>query len=394
MTNPQTSRFSSFAGQNIASGIKNQRPLVALETGVTDAVYHNLEKINSLMPKITDVLIHPTTVFTSPIEPIVNKVSSEYGAGMEQAAFARAAMNEKLDGKCVPMDSVNMSSQLDLVNFDFNLEVNVKDYEINKGVMNAEQAASYVANKMLTLDKGYSSLKYRAWVQLISDVIDGTRSINSFDSGNGINTKSGSTAVTYNPTITGYAGKVDNFADVIIPEVEVGTKVTITTPAEALKIVFELEAAVSDMMFESTDYNKLGIDTFSNEKPILVMERKVLDAMDRVFAEANAAGTTTGYGYAGVPTVSARTYLAGLVGQIIEIDAFAALPINASYENRRLGAVLLDKEALWEIIKIAPNVEGQRCSKDRSTGYSFQGESILSIWRGCNSYAQLWNTQH
>ena len=34
-------------------------------------------------------------------------------------------------------------------------------------------------------------------------------------------------------------------------------------------------------------------------------------------------------------------------------------------------------------------MEGQRCAKLRLTGYNFAGESILSIWRGVNSYAMV-----
>lgn len=81
----------------------------------------------------------------------------------------------------------------------------------------------------------------------------------------------------------------------------------------------------------------------------------------------------------------------GRFSEVVEIDSFASLPTNSSYTNKRLGAVLLDRDALIEKVEYA-DVESFRCTKERATGYSYQGSSALSIWRGDNSYAMLFNT--
>lgn len=386
MANEQTTRFTGFAGQLVTSGIAQNMPLVALEEAVDSTTYANLNKINGLLPKIKDIFIRSTTVFSNPLDPFINRYDERYGAGLEQAAFMTGAYNEKHDGTCVPRGTPDMASQLDMINFAYSVDVDIKDREIDKAVLDDGQRTAYLSEKMKTPLKTIGTLKYRAWVQLLSDIIDGTRSIASATSFNGQSAQSGSASVTYAPNIVGYAGVVEKRTEVI-PMVEVGQKVTIATPLDALNICNELKARAADFAFETTAYNKLGIDTFATGTPLLIAERKVLDAMDTVFAEANANGNGNNYGYAGFPTVSARDYLRQFA-ELVEIDTFAELPANTDYADYALHFVLIDRDAFVEVVKWA-DMEGQRCAKARLTGYNFAGESILSIWRGVDSYAMV-----
>lgn len=392
MTNEQTSRFTTFAGQLVANGIDTTMPLVALEQSVDPTVLANLTAINSLMPKVKDVFIRKTTIFVNPLSEHITRFDERFGAGLEQASFMVGAYNEKHDGTCVPRGTPDMASQLDLVNFAYSVDVDVKDREIDKAVLDEGQRGAYVTQKLRTPLKTIGTMKYRAWVQLLSDVIDGTRSISSKTAGNGTSTKSGAGSVTYNPSITGYAGKVEKVAPVL-PPVEIGKKYEINTPLEALEIANKLKAIASDFKFETTQFNKLGIDTFSTGVPLLIAETKVLDAMDTVFAEFNAKGNDNGnYGYAGFPTVSAREYIRQFA-ELVEIDTFADLPTDpadaeVAYAGYNLKFVLIDRDAFVEVVKWA-DMEPQRCARLRLTGYNFAGESILSIWRGVNSYAMV-----
>lgn len=388
----QTTRFTGFAGQLIASGIDTNMPLVALEQAVDSTTYSNLSAINSLIPKIKDIFIRETRVFSNPLDPYITRYDERFGAGLEQAVFMTGARNEKHDGTCVPRGTPDMASQLDMVNFAYSVDVDVKDREIDKAVLDEGQRGAYVAQKMRTPLKTIGSMKYRAWVQLLSDVIDGSRSISSKTDFNGKNASAGAASVTYNPTIEGYAGKVDKGA-AVMPDVAVGSKYSINSPIEAIDICNQLKAVASDFGYESSVYNKLGVDTFSSGVPLLIAEKKVLDAMDTVFAEFNAKGNANGnYGYAGFPTVSAREYLRQFA-ELVEIDSFADLPTDpaaatVTYAGYGLKFVLIDRDAFVEVVKWA-DVEGQRCAKLRLTGYNFAGESILSIWRGVNSYAMV-----
>lgn len=386
MANEQTTRFTGFAGQLVASGIDQNMPIVALEQSVDQTTYTNMQKIHGLIPKIKDVFVRETRVFSNPLDPYITRFDERFGAGLEQVAFMTGAYNEKHDGSCVPRGSPDVAGQLDMVNFAYSVDVDVKDREIDKAVLDEGQVGAYVAQKMRTPLKTIGTLKYRSWIQLLSDVVDGTRTITSTTAFNGTNAKSGAASVTYNPNITGYVGDVEKRSE-ILPMVEVGTKVTIASPEDALNICNELKARAADFAFESDAYNKLGIDTFSTSAPLLIAERKVLDAMDTVFAEANVNGNGSNYGYAGFPTVSARDYLRQFA-ELVEIDTFAELPTNPDYADYALHFVLIDRDAFVEVVKWA-DMEGQRCAKDRLTGYNFAGESILSIWRGVNSYAMV-----
>lgn len=386
----QSSRFATYAGQLVASGISTGAPLAALEASMDKTAWANLNAIHGMLPLIKDVFIHETRVFENPLSPYITRYDERYGAGLEQVTFKYGQYNEKQDGTCFSAPDLTTEAQLDVVNFAYSNDVKIYDYEIDKAVLDDGQRGAYVANKLLTAEKTTQSMKYRAWVQLLSDVVDGVRSISSTIMGNGINGGS-ATSVTYNPAIKGYAGKVDKI-DTVLPDVAVGSKYTINTPIEAIDILNQLKSVAADFKFESTVYNKLGVDTFTTGVPLLIAETKVLDACDAVFAEFNAKGNANGYyGYAGFPTKSFRDAVREFA-ELVEIDSFADLPTNtdAAYEFKTAGYglkfVLIDRDAFYEVWKNA-SVESQRCGKQRMSLFNWQGQAIFSIWRGVDSYA-------
>ena len=386
----QSSRFATYAGQLVASGISTGAPLAALEASMDKTAWANLSAIHGMLPLIKDVFIHETRVFENPLSPYITRYDERYGAGLEQVTFKYGQYNEKQDGTCFSAPDLTTEAQLDVVNFAYSNDVKIFDYEIDKAVLDDGQRGAYVANKLLTAEKTTQSMKYRAWVQLLSDVVDGVRSISSTIMGNGINGGS-ATSVTYNPAIKGYAGKVDKI-DTVLPDVAVGSKYTINTPIEAIDILNQLKSVAADFKFESTVYNKLGVDTFTTGVPLLIAETKVLDACDAVFAEFNAKGNANGYyGYAGFPTKSFRDAVREFA-ELVEIDSFADLPTNtdAAYEFKTAGYglkfVLIDRDAFYEVWKNA-SVESQRCGKQRMSLFNWQGQAIFSIWRGVDSYA-------
>lgn len=385
MANYQDSSFKPFAGQLVANGIGKNLPLANLEEGTVADI--NLAKIQGLTPKIKDIFIRETRVFNNPIDKYVTKFDSRFGAGMEQAVFKVGSPNAKLDGTCMPWGNPEMVSQLNISNFAYDVDVSIRDHEIDKVVLDSGQLGAYVAQKMRTPLATISQMKYRSWIQLLSDVIDGTRSIQS-----SVSSEMTGTEVTYNPNVIGYAGSVSD-TGYVIPAVERGKLATIPDAATALNIAQELEGIAADFKYSANDDNKLEVNTFVTSTPILFMEEKVLNALDAIFANTNvkAENVSTGYGYAGFPTKSFRDYVRRFA-EICEIDSFASLPTNTSYTDTRLGAVLMDRDCLVEKIEYA-DVESFRCTKERATGYSFQGSSAMSIWKGLNSYAMLWDAQ-
>lgn len=133
------------------------------------------------------------------------------------------------------------------------------------------------------------------------------------------------------------------------------------------------------MSDETTTYSKLGINTLLLDKPYIVMEAKTLNAMDA--AIMNGASQR-------LPTRTAREYVRTF-GTLVELPGgFAALPDNATYDDSRLAAVVLDKDALTEQIAWEA-VESGRCPNEFATGYVYAGESLMSIWRGAPAAALL-----
>lgn len=383
----QDTEFKPYAGQLIKSGIGTNLPTANLEEGTVSAA--NLGKIHGLTSKIGDIFFRPTRVFVNPLERLVKRVDMRYGAALEQAEFGGWGTNAKLDGTCMPWGDADATSQINAANFAYDIDISVKDYEIDKAVLSEAQAGQYMANKLAIPTATIGYMRYRTMIQILSDVIAGTRSVDSTIKSDGTGT-----AVKYAPTVTPYV-KADAVIsqDVVIPEVARKSLVTIPSAQKALDILQTLQGYAADMAIPSDDFNNLGLKNnfISGHKPALIMETKVLNGLDNVMANSNASTDSPVYGYAGFPSSTFRAE-ASKFADIVEIDSFASLPTSTTVTKQRLGAVMMDPEnAIVDAIHYN-NVESFRCTKERATGYSFQGEESISIYGGTPACAMLFKT--
>lgn len=382
MINPQDKDFQPIAGQLISGGIDPNIPLPLTDLEASHTLKENLANISGLLTKVGDVWIRGTRIFNNPLERIVTKMYSEYGGGTEQAMFGPAS-NHKMTGTCMPWGDAPIVSQVDYVNFAVNSTISVRDMEVKFQTLNENQLGSYVAEKLKTTAARIATARYRAMNQLIADVVDGTRSIASTT---GTDTD---VSVTYAPTIKGYAGAVENIG-IVMPAVARGQLVTKPTVDDALTIARTLEGRAADFAYPDIDDNKLGIETFTEGRPYLIMETKTLNALDTAFVDGNAASNAT----AQIGPRTFREYV-GRFADIVELDAFASLPTQDTYDASkvRLGAVMIDRDApIVETVK-TDTVESFRCTQERATGYSHVSASVISIAKMLNSYAMLFDTE-
>lgn len=394
MASPTDTKFASYAGQLVAGGASitpYAQPVIDLGDAMNETVLANLAKINGLIPKIGEVIIHDTMIYDAPIMRIFNRRDSPYGVATEHAAFVGGAVNMLNPGLCVPRGNVQMVDQLTAANLAWNVPLRIYDHEIDKAILSSAGISDYVAQKMRTMEKTVREIQFNAAKVILSNVVPGKRTVTSYSASDG----SGS-SVTYTGNPDGYAGKVFTKATWTIPEVSrgnVGPTLANTQQGESvmdmvLQYLQTLEGMAADMIVPGNDYNQLGVNTFSGDRPWLVMETKVINQFDNAIANAT---TSNGYGYSGFPTRTAREYISRFA-DLVEIDAFAALPAydattypgSTDYTGKRLTAVLLDKDAPWLVTKWA-NTEGQRCSGDRAMGYSARGEQDMAIYKGANS---------
>ena len=394
MASPTDTMFASYAGQLVAGGASitpYAQPVIDLGDAMNETVLANLAKINGLIPKIGEVIIHDTMVYDAPILSIFNRRDSPYGVATEHAAFVGGAVNMLNPGLCVPRGNVQMVDQLTAANLAWNVPLRIYDHEIDKAILSSAGISDYVAQKMRTMEKTVREIQFNAAKVILSNVVPGKRTVTSYSASDGTGSQ-----VTYTGNPDGYAGKVVSKATWTIPEVtrgNVGPALANTTTGETvmdmvLQYLQTLEGMAADMVVPGNDYNKLGVNTFSGNRPWLVMETKVINQFDNAIANAT---TSNGYGYSGFPTRTAREYISRFA-DLVEIDAFAALPAydattypgSTDYTGKRLTAVLLDKDAPWLVTKWA-NTEGQRCSGDRAMGYSARGEQDMAIYKGANS---------
>lgn len=375
MANAQQTDFASIAGQLVASGINTNMPIVGLEEG-TKA--QNLANIGGLSAKIKDVFIRDTRIFGNPLDRYFTKFTQRWGAGMEQAMFGPAFDTKVTPKSCMPWGSAPIASQTNYANFGYNIPITIRDHEVDAAVMDEGMMGSYVAAKLQTPLAALAKNKYRVEIQLLSTVINGTRSIasNTAQDGSG-------TSVTYAPSVQGYAGVIGQ-STAVIPAVERGSKVTAPDVDVILGIAQELQAQAADFMIPGKDTNLKQIETFSTSKPLCIMETKVLNAFENAFVNAEAANNASVFGY------RFREFL-NTFSEVVEIDSFAELPKNDTYSKHRVGAVLIDRDALIERVSWY-DMESFRCTNERATGYSYQGLSTISISEMLPSYAMLFKT--
>ena len=373
--------FADYAGQLVAGGMRVNpapSPVISLENKSDRTVYNNLATIQGLVPSVSDIIIHEPKVWQSPLEGLIRKYGNPYGVALENAAFIDAPPNKKKGDGCVPVGNAQMNAQMNLVNFAQNVDISVYDREINHAVMNESQAGAYFGAKMRLPMKRLANTKYLAELQLLSDIVDGSRSVTSHSSSDGTGS-----SVTYTATVDGYAGKVENWAGVV-PAPTDGTLVTFPDAAIVTDAIKKLQAVAADFQRETDAYNQLGIQTFCEVKPTLIMETKVLNAMDNVMA-LDAADKR-------FPTRDAREYI-GTFADIVEVPQFAPLPTASATAKKRLGGVLIDASDFFFEDVHYNDMESQRCAENRMTGYNYQYESTIGIWKGSDSFAFTWATE-
>ena len=397
MASPTDSRWSAYAGQEVQGGSSTtpyNQPTIDFGDPMSATILANLPAVNGLLPRVSSVIIHDSMVFEGSVMSIFNRRDDPYGVATEHAIFSTGAANKLNAGYCVPRGTVSLNSQITASNLAWNVPINIYDREINGAVLSETEIQAYVAQKMRTMQKTINELQFTAAKVMLSDCVPGSRTISSYNSSDGTGS-----SVTMTSTPDGYAGKVNLDTDFTIPEVTRGSMPTLAASGgysdvmDAVLVYLQtLEAAASDMRYPGSDYNLLGTDTFSGDRPWLIMESKVINQFDNAIANNT---TSNGYGYSGFPTKTAREYISRFA-DLIEIDAFAALPAydsttyptSTDYTGDRLTAVLLDKDAPWLITKFN-NMEGQRCAGERMYGYSARGEQDMAIFKGVNSFVMI-----
>lgn len=393
MASPTDTKWTAYAGQEVQGGTSTtpyNQPSIDFGDYMNATILANMPSINGLLPRVSSAIIHDTMVFSADIMRIFNRRDDPFGVATEHAIFSKGANNELNPGRCIPRGNVGMFSQITASNLAWNVLISIYDREINGAVMSDAEITAYVSRKMRTLDKTIADIQFNAAKVMLSDCVPGTRTISSYTASDGTGS-----AVTMTSTPDGYAGKVYANNKWTIPEIVRGSKPALanTTTGESvmdmvLQFLQQAESMVGDMRYPGNDYNKLGTDTFSGDRPWMIMETKVLNEFDNVIANAT---TANGYGYSGFPTKTAREYIARFA-DLVEIDAFAALPSydnttfpgSTDYTGDRMTCAILDKDAPWLITKFQ-NLEGQRCAGERMYGYSARGEQDMAIFKGVNS---------
>lgn len=225
---------------------------------------------------------------------------------------------------------------------------------------------------MRLMNKTLAEARYRAMQVMIADVIDGTRSITSTESSDGTGT-----SVTYSPNVIGYAGHIETLNFNLAPLSS--TMPAFAQASDAVDFIKSMQDITAQMYDMSDNFNALQNETMLLDKPKLIIESRVLNAMDNVLA---LDGTDKR-----IPTRDAREFIRTFA-DIVEIPEFAPLPTSTSVTGKRLAGVLVDRDSFTEMVAWE-NTESQRCVNGRYTGYSMAGESALSIYRGNNSAAFL-----
>lgn len=378
--------FSTYAGTLVENGEDATRkiPMFNLEEGMNIDPSDLPATMDGLMPKLTDIIVNPTMVYNEPnLDGLFMKKSAEFGYGYEEVGYLGGALDAKSDGTCKQIGTMTMADPTyHGINYAVHEVLEIFDDEFKRSVMTAEQLSSLVANKIMGIAKTKAQKLRLAERQVISDVIDGTRSISS-------NTKSDGTgdAVTYAPEVVGYAGKIydsvtDFGLDKAVAGVGVGYQPAFTT-ANATALLKGLKQIGREIAQEGTDFNLAGREVFTVGKPTLTIEAKVLDGLN--YALMDGDQHKLGYSSNGALEFLSDAF------EVKPIDAFAELPTNEDYEDVRLGAVI-STPGVFNEVTYKDSMESERCMGRRSTIYDYQATKMLYASTQLPSAAVLFNT--
>ena len=381
-----TPNFAQFAGTLVANGSspENKAPLMALEKGAI-VNYSDIPKVvDGLLSQLTGVIVNPTTVYKNPVTDLFIKSAAEYGMAYEETGYGMGAPDKRSDGTCRQIGNVSLPDPVFHVkNYASHQVLEIFDKEFKQQVFTAEQLATLVANKIRTIAKTEANKLGQAETVILSDVCDGTKNVTSY-----INSNDPSSTAVYYPedgasaaagAVKGYAGDIQT-AGISngVADTGVGSVPSFTT-ADAVALLKQIKMTARDMSIPSTDFNLAQREIHLEGKPNLVIEKKVMDALNYALMDGDQH-KLGGY------SDGATAFLQDAV-EIKMIDTFGDLPANSALTvsnsetaidtaDYRLGAILADP-GLYREVTYMENMETERCMGRRSRIYDFQSEKAI-----------------
>lgn len=383
MTQPN---FTKFAGTLIANGTdeQNKAPAYALEKGSQLAYSEIPGLVDNLMEQLTGIIVNPTTVYTDPVTECFVKSSADLGIGYEETGYGAGAPDKKSDGTCKQIGNVALPEPVfHARNYASHAVLEIFDKEFKTKTFTAEQVATLVANKLRTIAKTEANKLAMAERQIMAQICDGTRNITSYqNSEDPLSTpvyypEGGASAAPGN--VKGYIGNIQ-VADIsgTVADVGVGSMPAFTT-ADAVALLKQIKATARDMAMPSTDFNKAGREVHIEGKPMLIIPKKISDALNYALMDGDQH-KLGGY------SDGATAFLKDAV-DIKLIDAFADMPVNAALavdnsastidtDDYAIGCILADPSVYREVTYIE-NMESERCMGRRSRIYDFVSEKAI-----------------
>lgn len=370
---------TAFAGNShVKDGIAPAMPIANLSSVSDPTTVANLEKIAGLYPAKGTSIIMETRVPGDMFGDCVNRINEPFGAFSELATFVNSPASKKRNGKCYDYGTAELYGQAFVSNWAYNVWVTIKDREINRAVMSESEAMSYIAKKTATPLATLMFERNARIKEIIANVRDGTRTIESNTSSDGTGN-----VVTVTTNIVGYAGKIEQ-TTFAVPELTYGEEAGALTGEQVVEVLKKVRNASTWMQFASNVYAK-GLQSDDSAFTLsgtldLYVEKAFLDALD--FGMTSVTDTK----YLGR---TAREWLAMMInGRIVEIDKHESLPESAGAGSERLLMAILDRESIWEFVNWE-DVEAQRCVGERSTSINHQGQGSVGVFMGVPSYALL-----
>ena len=380
-----TPDFTKYAGTLIANGTDpvNNRPMFALEKGAQLAYSEIPGLVDELMAQLTGIIINPTQVYANPVTDLFIKSSADLGYGFEETGYVGGgAPDKKSDGTCKQIGNVKLADPVfHAKNWSGHAVLEIFDKEFKTQVFTPEQVATLVANKLRMIAKTEATKLAMAETQIMSAIVPGKRNITSYE-----NSEDPLSTAAYYPeggaaaadgNVKGYVGDVQ-LADIsgTVGGVGVGSMPAFTT-ADAVALLKQIKATARDMAIPSTDFNQAGREIFVEGKPSLIIEKKVLDALNYACADGDQHKL---FAY----TKGASEFLSDAV-EIKEIDSFGAMPSNAALavgsttidtDDYSIGCILSDRSVYREVTYLE-SMESERCMGRRSTIYDFVSEKAI-----------------
>ncbi len=396
MTRNFDTSYEPFKGQGILTRLSDGR-VIRPTRETPGEPQRDMGSLYPYMPKTTQFLFDLPKVQVNPFERLTAVYGAEYGSYVELGALGDPNFdgeggttvgvnipNRGFTEACMVYDRPKYTANYLFQNL-YTHSAYIDQPHGRKGVVrNAEEASKLSTAVTMSMAQELSIKRKATMTRLFCDCVDGyTGEMTDGTFKSGKNPVGADPVTAPDMEIKGWAGKVINYNDLVLPKLDVDVNNGQADPIDtedAMKLAKDIRSSLTYGSFLGNYFvpGHVRLDAFTS--PVLVMESAVKQALDDSFLNANIST-----GGSDNPLSFNMTWTDYVTRdqnvQILTTDIFEDLPLvdDAGTPNpNRLLCALVEPDMFKNFV-YTDDLMSQICIQPRGMVYDYQRTEILGI---------------